>query len=318
MTRPQLKIKAMELGIDVSKLKEKSAFTNAILSHINHIDTSDGTEETKDSLPPIQTRRLELRRMSLVSLKVLAKQHAIKISKLSKEQLITRILSVQTSPTAPQEVVSTSGVGKEKKDIPLTKMLKNDLLVKAAALGFETKGKKKSEIITMILTGTPTTPSLNDPIPTVSLTPPHANDTPLANLLVPISAVQEKELLGNKKVTIAKVKAVLHSHGILVPKTTVKRADVIHLLRTKALSSEAPVLFPLNTPVDEDVIMSGSQHNNTTSSGAIDIDIVALENIETPFVPLPLGSLLDEPSEEQLKNDLLRCLHFYEHPSSSS
>jgi hypothetical protein len=315
MTKPQLKTTALQLGIDVAPLTTKKALTDAIIMATGAsvsmatgasvgIDQTGGVEETKDSTPTpnIETRRKELRAKTVPFLKSLAKQYGAKISKLSKDQLITHILSYEASGKPTITTPSTT-------TLPLKKMLKNDLIVKATSLGLDTKGMKKEDIIAL-LKNVSTTPSDYSEGPSL---PPTLTSTPVLPSVtvtsLPITAEEEKMMLKDRKVTVTRVKSILASFGVIVPKTITKRADVIHLLRTPSPLPPTTIAIPPPPPHT-----APPKH----VSPSMDIDIVSLEDIQTPFTPYPLGSLLDEPSEQDLKNELLRCLQFYDHPTSST
>ena len=66
-------------------------------------------------------------------------------------------------------------------------------------------------------------------------------------------------------------------------------------------------------PVETEPVTEAPKKTKKKPSLTIETDIVALDDIDTPFSPVPIKDLLDEPSEKQLQEELYRCLTFYDH-----
>lgn len=317
MTISQLKNKALQLNIDISSLKLKQDYRKAILNKMNKIQGAKTNQETKteSKTQDVSDSITFLESKSLTYLKTLAKEYKIKISKLGKQQLITSIIDAQTK--TGKSVASSVNLNKDIKS-----MKKNELILKAQELGLDYKNKSKEELITLISS------SLSDFIE------PDQSEVPKKTVKktviteeeivtsVPISKDAEQNLIKNKKITIQVIKDILKKFHIDIPKKITKRNDLIHLLVIQKSSqivvsspiiSVSPTPLPLPSPSQPPsqppTIMKSSKPSLT-----IDTDIVSLDDIQTPFSPVAIHNLLDEPSEKQIQEELYRCLSFYEHP----
>jgi len=297
MTIAQLKNKARELNIDYSSFKHKQALQRAILNKM------DNTLPTLDNL-------------TLPSLKLLAKRYKLKVSKLGKKQLVALILETQASGVVPTEHTEEKS---------LSKMMKNELIQKATELGLDYKGKSKGELVAMIYQ------KIGGGDDDILKT--------LMSITVPISAETEHELIMNKEMTLKNIKHLLSKFKISIPKNMSKRVDLIHLLRQQT----TPVVEKETTPVVEKETTSVVEEEQTTPvveeeqttsvveettsvvdlpttseivkiSEIGDVEVVSLDDIQTPFRPVPMEQLLEAPTEKQLQDELYRCLQFYEHP----
>lgn len=304
MSLSQLKSKARQLNIDFSSLSTKSDFQVAILKKMNQQKTINpsSSEETMDY-------KSELEAHNQTYLKALAKQqYGIKVSKLNKKQLVVAI-------------IDAVGNGKPKMDkIDLTKdiskMKKNELIVKLQMLGgieqSQIKGKSKEELLELFKSKNPTIATS-----TSDSTPPKTKVTsPTIITSVPITTEQEKILLSDKKFTIKTIRETLKNFKIEVPTKITARKDLIHLLvkvpSTTKIPTQAPppkISVPEKLTVAEPPPKKPKKKPTLTSES----EMVALDDIDTPFSPVPIQDLLDEPSEKQLQEELYRCLSFYEH-----
>ena len=283
MSVAQLKNKAIELNIDVSSLKMKQALKMAILDKIKTSKESSSPAtiaSTMDNYGMLNSK-------SVPYLKALAKQLKIKISKLSKEQLITSILE----KTSSQGILPVLQQG-DLNDInikTLSKLTKNELLLKANELGFVGTKTTKDELIKYIIkTDKPTTETSTSP----------KTDKPTApkikmNLTFPIKSSDLDNI--KKNFTIVKIKQILSENKIKIP-TGSKKEELLKLLllikpnNDESISPSTPTFIPE------------------------DIDIVPLEDIHSPFTPANINDLTEEPTDKDLSEDVLRCLKFYEYP----
>ena len=137
---------------------------------------------------------------------------------------------------------------------------------------------------------------------------------------VPITTEQEKLLIGDKKYTVKAIRDILKHFKIEVPKKITLRKDLIHLLTITDTLKPKPVekskpkpAEVIPKPVETEPVTEAPKKTKKKPSLTIETDIVALDDIDTPFSPVPIKDLLDEPSEKQLQEELYRCLTFYDH-----
>jgi hypothetical protein len=298
MSLSQLKIKARQLNIDVASLSSKSDFQVAILKKTSQ-QTSTSTSAPED----VMDYKTDLETHSQTYLKTLAKQqYGIKVAKLNKKQLILAIIDAVGNGKPKKDKVDLS------KDI--SKMKKNELIVKLQTMGFDlskTKGKSKADLLTLYKnssddgTTKETVGKTKETPPTTKSIPPTVHTI----TSVPISKEEEISLTNNKKMTIKAIRDLLKHFKIIIPKKTTLRKDLIHLLTTPS-----PVIIPEPAETPSEIVQKKPKKKPTLT---IETDIVALDDIDTPFSPVPIKDLLDEPSEKQLQDELYRCLTFYDH-----
>lgn len=355
MTTPQLRYRARQLNIDYSGLTSKQALRMAIVqktarAHERTMDASSPSTTTphtqERSSGSLHTEE-ELRGKTLPFLKDLAKSYKIKISKLSKNQLITLIMEAEMLGKVPK--------GATKAPTTLAKMRKNELIVLAEEKGVSFKGKSKADLVkilqSLLQAQTQTTG--------VSIVPSTSTPSSKASAVTaPVLAVEDGQritsttietLRKDRKMTVRIIKDLLKDRKIVVPKGVTKRNDLLALLIDQQGSTTTTVSAPVivekvSKPrkrvdveeteeeeeeeeeiVSEDSISPPSKQAPAKESQrkvvveekeeeAEDEDIVSMDDIHTPFEPVPLNDLLEEPSEKQLQEELYRCLQFYEHP----
>ena len=337
MTISQLRNKARELNIDYSKISLKQDLRLAVIKKMKQTQQMENgrvPSATSSSIEPTSMIGTEdgltndlLQSKTLPYLKALAKKYKIKVSKLSKNQLITLILEAQVTG----EPSRTLDTGTEK---DLSKLAKNELIVLAQGMGIDYKGKKKTDIIRMIKNARNGDSVVEEMETTMTI--PEIES-------VPIEKAVEKVMLANKKITVSDVKKLLGKFDITIPKGMTKRVDLIHLL-TLTKNSTSPssvvivesqppssVLIPTTTPAQK--TKTGSQKSRKQAEvipqsmierpptqtskrrkTPMASDIVSLDDIQSPFSPVRVGDLLEEPTEKQLQEELYRCLEFYEYP----
>lgn len=290
MSVAQLKNKAIELNIDISGLKVKQALRMAIL---NKMTPTGGAITTTPTLGSTMQNYDSLKGKSLSYLKALAKQLKIKISKLSKEQLITTILE-KTSSSGVVPVLDNVEIHS---DTDLTKLTKNVLLTKAIELGYQTQSDKKTIIISkknlidFIISKMPnTTTEISSAQNTIS--------SPKMSISFPIEASQLDNL--KKTLKVVDIKQLLKKHNIKIPSGTTKKEDLLSLLLMIKEKSSKTTTTPPQPP---------------TTIVESEIDIVSLEDIESPFTPANVNDLTEGPTDDALNEDIIRCLKFYEYPS---
>jgi hypothetical protein len=293
MTISQLKNKARELNIDISGILKKQDLRLAILNKMN--------PQSNLSISKVD----ELNKKTLEYIKTLAKSYKIKISKLSKKQLITSILQAQKTDVSSDDIINKDI---EQKDIH--KMLKTELILLAQKLNIENyKGKSKKDLIQLILTNSPDLKKKDDLL--------HSDNDLHFVESIPISQTIEKKLISNKKFTVAEIKKELLRFKIDIPKIIKKRNDLIHLfvISTSTITTTPPPPPPPSpnvTPTPPPP--SPKKKKSLTITIDDDGDIVDLNDISTPFSPPPIHNLLDEPNPKLIQDELIRCLQFYEYP----
>lgn len=272
MSVAQLKNKAIELNIDVSNLKLKQALKMAILDKMSKPSAS--STETPTIASTMDNYGM-LKSKSIPYLKTLAKQLKIKISKLSKEQLITSILE----KTSSQGILPILQEGEK----DFSKLTKNELLIKANELGFVPSKSEKITKETLIKYLTNKNPTIQD------------TETPkkkTKDLSFPLNETDLSKLKTQLKV--GEIKEILIANNIKIPSGS-KKDDLLKLLLLiQPVSKPIPTELPITTVED--------------------VDIVALEDIESPFTPANINDLTEEPSEQNLNDEIMRCLKFYEYP----
>jgi hypothetical protein len=313
-----LKNKARELNIDYSSLQRKQDLRLAIINKTKQMQAQQTSQELVDS--PDQLTNESLKTKSVPYLKALAKKYKIRVSKLSKNQLITLILEKQVLGESPKSL----DIGHKN----ISKLKKNELVVMAEEMGLEIKGKSKDEIIEIIRNSSEeeavvvTSPKTRRTTPPITL----SESIEITADHLPMSPELEKTILNDRKYTISKIKEVLKKFNIKVPRGVVKRNDLVHLL---TISSTTQIVPP-NTPktkrssrqkqsevIQQSVIQKPSSsvtQSNKRRKTPNASDVVSLDDIQSPFSPVPLGDLLEEPTEKQLQDELYRCLQFYEYP----
>lgn len=312
MTISQLRNKAKELNIDFSSIKLKQDLRMAILRKMQSNNNNDDVAE-EDIQETQLSEQKELQSKTLAALKQIAKTYKIKISKLSKNQIITLILQAKTSGQ-PQPSESTSSTPKD-----LNKLTKNELIMKAEELNIDHKKQSKKELLNLIKN------KMGIAIETTSTTT-SSNIEPT----LPITKEAMQQLLHDKKFTVLKVKEILKKHSIRIPKGSSKRDDLIKLLHSSSTSftvptpTPTPVNTPENTPTPRTPRQQAEPSTRVVEEAEVveqrlitsneDADIVSVDDISTPFHPVPLNDLLEAPSEKQLQDELYRCLQFYEYP----
>lgn len=306
MSVAQLRNKAVELNIDISGLKVKQALRVAILNKMNPSATSTSTSASAPTtLGSTMKNYDELKIKSLSYLKALAKQLKIKISKLSKEQLITSILEKAGSTSLP---VLQEEPTQKKSD--LSKLSKNVLLSRAIELGFDnTEPKKKvlkSDLVEYILSKKSSGASAVATVP-----PPPTTTT--TELTFPISQSDLNKI--KKALTIVRIKELLKKNSIKIPSGTTKKEDLVMLL-LKIGPSSLPTMTPAS-PAPAPVPPPASATITDVAPPVVeeDLEIVALDDISSPFTPADINDLTEAPNEDQLREDIIRCLKFYEYPS---
>ena len=328
MTFPQLRNKARQLNLDISRFTQKQALRTAIVKKM--AQQHDGATTVMTTTTTSET---ELGSKSLPFLKNLAKSYGIKVSKKSKNQLTTLILQAQMMGKTPAE-------SKGSKTHTLAKMRKNELIVMAEAKGLVHKGKTKEALVRML----EQVSSDNAGVVTIVPTAPREEEWSY-----PLSPEMEQKMRNDRKTTIPVIREILRRFDIKIPKGMTKRNDLIHLLVSvnKDGAPEPPSkpgkkdTAPASEPesiseekkkkdaprrkkivieeeeeevVEEDVIQPPSSSPSSDREGEGEEEVVSLDDIQTPFEPIPLEDLLEEPSEKQLQEELYRCLQFYEHP----
>lgn len=333
MTISQLRNKAKQLNIDYTSLKLKQELRMAILNKIRSIHNN--TEEGDDNNAQLSAQK-ELQSKTLVVLKQIAKTYDIKISKLSKNQIITLILEAQASGKEPKTIRNKPKSPEQQEN--LNKLSKNELIIKAEELGIAYKKQSKKELleliknkigqVTEIIAGSATT--------TVTVAPSPST------LTIPITKEKMEEMLKDKKLTVPKIKEVLKTHSITIPKGVTRRENLLKLLMTSSSTPSSPQPSSPQRPtqgqqqrvrrtttppprpktpspqvedelevVEQGVIVEGQEEEKRTER---DEDIVSVHDITSPFQPVPLNDLLEEPTEKQIQDELYRCLQFYEYP----
>lgn len=328
MTISQLRNKAHELNIDYSSVKLKQDLRLAIIKKMQKtsMTTPPPTSSTSSSGTTTMDQTDDafsfenLMGKTLTYLKALAKKYKIKVSKLSKKQLVTLIMEARASGI-PDKSLDLDA----QKD--LSKLRKNELIVIVEQFGGQHKGKSKTELVDLIQRFRAGTYVVSTETEVLMEGVPEINT-------LPIDKKMEKELLENRKVTLAVIRKILGDHGIKIPKELSKRKEIIHLL-TKAPKQSTPrqqetiervtITPPPTTPKKSkspqrkqaEVISQSSleqapkKPRRKTPTGS---DIVSLDDIHSPFSPVPVQDLLEEPTEKQLQEELYRCLEFYEYP----
>lgn len=298
MSVAQLKNKAIELNIDISGLKVKQALRMAIL---NKMTPSGGvTTTTTATLGSTMQNYDSLKGKSLSYLKALAKQLKIKISKLSKEQLITTILE-NTSSSGTVPVLENVEI---QSDTDLSKLAKNVLLIKATELGFKKDSDKKviskKDLISFIVSK----------MPPVQKTSDKPKSKPKTGISFPI---QSSELINLKKtLKVVEIKELLKTNNIKIPSGVTKKEDLLPLLLM--INKKSTTTTAVVTPVVTTAVVTPTVTTTPTIVES-EIDIVSLEDIESPFVPANVNDLTEGPTEDALSEDIIRCLKFYEYPT---
>jgi hypothetical protein len=253
--------------------------------------------------------KAELDGHSLTYLKTLAKQqYGLKVAKLNKKQLVVAIVDAVGNGKPKTDKIDLS------KDV--SKMKKNELIIKLQTKGVDAKtikGKSKEELLKLYKTHSgdveveivkeKTTKSL----PTITS--------------IPITKEQEKSIMGDKKFTIKVIRDILKHFKIEIPKKLTLRKDIVHLLVEAETTKPTAVQKPIEVQKPKEIQKSTETPKPTDipkkpkkkPTLTIETDIVALDDIDTPFSPVPIKDLLDEPSEKQLQEELYRCLTFYDH-----
>lgn len=293
MSVAQLKNKAVELNIDISGLKVKQALRVAILNKMNPTGATSASTTTTANYDFLKSKTLSY-------LKALAKQLKIKISKLSKEQLITTILE-KTTPSGEIPELETSETGADK---DLSKLTKNVLLLKATELGY-TKAPEKKLVLKKQLID-----FISSKMPGVAVggKEKEKEKTPTA-VTFPI---QPSDLIGLKKILkVADIKELLKSNRVKIPTGVTKKDDLLQLLLLKIDKALAPAVLPPEAPTSPEATTTMMVPPTISE----EVDIVSLDDIESPFVPVNVNDLTVSPTEDALSEDIMRCLKFYEHPS---
>lgn len=299
MSVAQLKNKAIELNIDISGLKVKQALRMAILNKMTPSSTGTAatTTATTTTLGSTMQNYDSLKGKSLSYLKALAKQLKIKISKLSKEQLITTILE-KTSSSGTVPVLENVEIQSDK---DLSKLTKNVLLIKATELGYKKDSDKKvlskKDLIDFIISATP------------GVEKTKTADKPKSKTGISFP-IQSSELNNLKKtLKVVEIKELLKTNNIKIPPGVTKKEELLSLLlmiNKKSTTETTPVVTTVTTPPPPIV---------TAPVVESEIDIVSLEDIESPFVPANVNDLTEGPTDDALSEDIIRCLKFYEYPS---
>jgi hypothetical protein len=260
----------------------------------------------------------QLKNKPLPYLKALAKQMKIKISKLSKEQLITSILEKASSSGSPLPVLDVGSISATTTS-DLMKLSKNILLTKATELGFSqgsTSKNTKKDLIDFIISKGTSTSTSSPVVPSTTITKPtKTTKKSLSQISFPITEGELQSL--KKSLTIPKIKEILKANDISIPKGTTKKEVFLTLLLkiqpSSTISNQSSVT---TTPTVSDIVPSA------TSVGSVpaveeepEVDVVSLDDISSPFVPANVRDLTDEPSEDALREDVMRCLKFYDYPS---
>lgn len=340
MTIPQLKHKARELNIDYSNIRKKQALRLAIIKKMKQgqTQTTPSSHDTQDNQHPPSSSSIlsneDLQSKGLPYLKALAKKYKIKVSKLSKNQLIALILEAQVVG----EPSKSLDIGQ--KDI--SKLKKNELIVMAEEMSIPHKNLKKSDLIDLIRARMGEGAADVSPVsPKTKQTARRTTETIVIENL-PITPDMESSLLKDRKMTITAIKKILNQFKVTIPRSITKRQDLIHLLTIHSDKSSSPpnpnpsnpkttsssslaTPSPKNTQLRKSrkqseivprttiqvapTVTSNKRRKTPTAS-----DIVSLDDIQSPFSPVPLGDLLEEPTEKQLQEELYRCLEFYDSP----
>ena len=301
MTISQLRNKAKELNIDFSSIKLKQDLRMAILRKME--SNNNGVEE-EDIQETQLSEQKELQSKTLATLKQIAKSYKIKISKLSKNQIITLILQAKLSgePQPPPNPNTTPASSND-----INKLSKNELIMKAEELNIDHKKKSKKELLELVKNkmGIASEPTITSDI----------------ELTMPMTTEAMQQLLHDKKFTVLKVKELLKKHAIRIPKGSSKRNDLITLLYTSFSSSVIPPPVVSTAPrasrqqtLPPRVMEGPEVVEQRLITSNEDADIVSVDDISSPFHPVPLNDLLEAPSEKQLQDELYRCLQFYEYP----
>jgi hypothetical protein len=263
---------------------------------------------TSQSLASTMQNYDELKNKSLSYLKALAKQLKIKISKLSKEQLITSILE-KTASTGTAPVLQAIDAG-SKTASDLLKLSKNVLEAKATELGYlstdENGNKKKStkkDLVEYIMSKSSSS-SATTPTPTVVAVPVASKSKKdVTHLTFPLS--QSDLVVLKKTLTIIRIKEYLKTHNIKIPKGVVKKEDLLPLLLKIQATSSTTTNVPVSNP-PAPVVETETE---------TEVDVVSLDDISSPFVPADIRDLTEAPTDDQLREDVIRCLKFYDYPS---
>lgn len=288
MSVAQLKNKAVELNIDISGLKVKQALRVAILNKMNPAGVTPSTTTTTTS-----ANYISLKSKTLSYLKALAKQLKIKISKLSKEQLITTILEKTSAASGEIPELETSEIGAGK---DLSKLTKNVLLLKATELGYAKAPEKKVVLKKQLID------FIASKIPDVAVGEKEKEKEKMKTVTFPI---QSSDLINLKKVLkVADIKDLLKSNHVKIPAGVTKKDDLLKLL-LKIDSTPTPPVVSVPAPPESTV--------PPTTEVSEEVDIVSLDDIESPFVPVNVNDLTISPTEDALSEDIMRCLKFYEH-----
>lgn len=254
MTISQLRNKAKELNIDFSSIKLKQDLRMAILRKMQSNNNNDDVAE-EDIQETQLSEQKELQSKTLAALKQIAKTYKIKISKLSKNQIITLILQAKTSGQ-PQPSESTSSTPKD-----LNKLTKNELIMKAEELNIDHKKQSKKELLNLIKN------KMGIAIETTSTTT-SSNIEPT----LPITKEAMQQLLHDKKFTVLKVKEILKKHSIRIPKGSSKRDDLIKLLHSSSTSFTVPTPTPTpvntTTSANTPAAVTAAEFTSSTAAGA--------------------------------------------------
>lgn len=316
MTISQLRNKARELNIDYTSIKLKQDIRLAII-HKMQASNMTSSQETTGSDDAFSFENLMSK--TLPYLKALAKKYSIKVSKLSKKQLVTLLMEARATG-APEKTIDIEG------DKNLSKRKKNELIVMVQNFGGNSKGKTKEQLVDMIRRHQSGEEVLVSSIDTPLSSPSLSNAPPkeIPVLSIPIDMQKEKELVADRKMTTILIKKILKENRIVIPKGVTKRHDLIHLL-TLSTATQQPKKTGTKTSSlrkQSEIIPEKAISNNKAVLGATkgshkvskSKEVVALDDVHSPFSPVPVSELLEEPTEKQLQDELYRCLEFYEYP----
>lgn len=106
-------------------------------------------------------------------------------------------------------------------------------------------------------------------------------------ITLPVSKDTFDRLMNDKTVTIPKIKKLLKRLDISIPDDVKKRNDLLLLLKSEKTIAH------------------------------LEADIVPLEAIHLPYSPPTIEDLLDIPDQVKVKDELIRCLQFYEYPKEN-
>lgn len=324
MTIAQLRTKAKELNIDFSTIHSKQALRLSIIDKEKRYQTSADMENANETL----TNDF-LKNKSLPYLKALAKKYGIKVSKLSANQLIALILDKQVVGEPPKTLV----IDREN----LSKMKKNELLALAEEMNLNVRGKDKKTLLEILKSRLENGSSTSEIEATSNEKSKHTSSLEDKSSLVieniPISKEMEKVIVNDRKFTIKVIKDNLKKFNINVPAKFTKRNELIHLFTLKPTSSvsventdKLPKTKESTTRrqgaevIQQSIVRSPKTRQEKTSTtnrrrkSTADSDVISLDDIHSPFNPVPLMDLIEEPTDQQLQEELYRCLQFYEEP----